>query len=137
VVLDTNVLILGILFKKGSEAKILRSAEEGHIVLCISLEILTEFVNVLSRPKFRLTDKEIQAVTEYVLSFARIREPTSTAEVSVRDPEDLKFLECAKDARAHFLVTGDKDLLAVGRYGYTQILTPAKFLYLTRNSSYS
>jgi len=134
VVLDTNVLVSGILFE-GSEAKILRSAEEGRIVVFLSLEILEEFVDVLSREKFQLSAQEVLTSTEYILSFVKIKEPARTVKICIRDPEDLKFLECAKGARAHFLVTGDKDLLAVRRLDGTQILTPTKFLSLTNDSS--
>jgi len=134
VVLDTNVLVSGILFE-GSEAKILRSAEEGRIVVFLSLEILEEFVDVLSREKFQLSAQEVLTATEYILSFVKIKEPAGAVKIGIRDPEDLKFLACAKRSRAHFLVTRDKDLLAVRTFDGTQILTPAKFLSLTSDSS--
>lgn len=133
VVLDTNVLISGILFE-GSEAEILHSAEVGRIAVFVSLEILGEFVNVLSRPKFQLATQEILAATEYILSFAIVREPTSRVGMRIRDPEDLKFLGCAQAARAHFLVTGDKDLLTIGKFQNTRILTPSQFLSLKRDA---
>lgn len=136
VVLDTNVLVSGILFKDGSEAKILQLAEQGRISVFASLEILIEFVNVISRRKFQLTTQEVLAATEYLLSFVKIREPASTATIPIRDPEDVKFLECARDARAHFLVTGDKDLLTIREFANTQILSPSKFVSLTRHLSH-
>jgi len=135
VVLDTNVLVSGILFE-GNEAKILRSAEEGRIAVFLSLEILEEFVDVLSRKKFQLTAQEVLTATEYILSFVKIKEPARAVKIGIRDPEDLKFFACAKRSRAHFLVTGDKDLLAVRTFDGTQILTPAKFLSLTNDSSH-
>lgn len=136
VVLDANVLVSGILFKDGSEAKILQLGEQGRISVFASLEILIEFVNVISRRKFQLTTQEVLAATEYLLSFVKIREPASTATIPIRDPEDVKFLECARDARAHFLVTGDKDLLTIREFANTQILSPSKFVSLTRHLSH-
>jgi len=135
VVLDTNVLISGVLFKDGTEAKILQLAERGRISVFVSLEILVEFVDVISRRKFQLTTQEILAATEYLLSFVRIREPASVVTIPVRDPEDVKFLECARDARAHFLITGDKDLLTIREFANTQILSPSKFVSLARDLS--
>jgi len=52
-----------------------------------------------------------------------------TAEVHVcRDPDDDFWLELAADASAHYLVTGDEDLLVIKKYGETEIITVAEFL---------
>jgi putative PIN family toxin of toxin-antitoxin system len=45
-----------------------------------------------------------------------------------RDPADDKFLECAVAGAADYLVTGDEDLLAVGRYQGLAIVTAREFL---------
>lgn len=44
-----------------------------------------------------------------------------------RDPDDDKFISCAVDAKALYVVSGDKDLLEVGRYRFVEILTAAEF----------
>ncbi len=44
-----------------------------------------------------------------------------------RDPDDNKFLECAKDARAVFVVSGDKDLLTLKEYGKIKVVTAKEF----------
>ena len=44
------------------------------------------------------------------------------------DPNDNKLLECAEESGADFLVTGDNDLLRLGRFGKTRIITPAWFV---------
>ncbi len=52
------------------------------------------------------------------------------AETSVdvcRDPDDNKFIECAVDAKALYIVSGDKDLLDVGKYGDVKIVTAKEF----------
>jgi putative PIN family toxin of toxin-antitoxin system len=48
-----------------------------------------------------------------------------------RDPKDEMFLECAARARAHFLIAGDKDLLVLGAFEGTQIITPAAYVNAT------
>ena len=47
-----------------------------------------------------------------------------------RDPDDDKILECAERAEADLIVTGDADLLSIGSYGRTHIVTPAAYLIL-------
>lgn len=128
VVLDTNVLVSGILFKEGNEAKILRSADSREIEVFVSPEILKEFAEVVSRPRFQLTSQELSSATEYVLSFAKLIVPRRPVRVNIRDPEDVKFLECVRGAKAHYLVTGDKDLLAMGTFDRARILTPSRFV---------
>jgi predicted nucleic acid-binding protein len=53
-------------------------------------------------------------------------EPRAKIEIC-RDPDDDKFLECAIDARAVHAVSGDKDLLAIGKYEGVEIVTAAEF----------
>ena len=55
-----------------------------------------------------------------------IMEPISHIEVC-RDPDDDKFLECAKDSHALYVVSGDKDLLFIGKYENIQIVTAKDF----------
>ncbi len=45
-----------------------------------------------------------------------------------RDPKDDMFLECAALANADVLVSGDKDLLSLGSYGGTKIVTPLEYV---------
>lgn len=63
VVLDTSVLVSGILFENGKEARILQSATNGEIDVFASVDILAKFVRVISRPKFQLTSLEVSAAS--------------------------------------------------------------------------
>lgn len=60
-----------------------------------------------------------------IQSFVMI-EPNSHIELS-RDPDDDKFLECAKDAKALFIVNGDKDLLVLEKFENIEIITAREF----------
>ena len=53
-------------------------------------------------------------------------EPTTEVHVS-RDQDDDKFIECAIDAKAMYIVSGDKDLLDIASYGGVTIVTAATF----------
>ncbi len=134
VVLDTNILVSGVLFEKGNEAEILHSAANGEIDIIISPDILEEFVDVISRPKFQLTDDDVSAAYQFILSFVKLTVPTGNVRIRIRDSEDLKLLECVQETKARYLVTGDKDLLELGTFNRTLILTPSQFLRKMRSA---
>jgi predicted nucleic acid-binding protein len=53
-------------------------------------------------------------------------------DVLEKDPSDNRFLECAFEGEADYLVTGDQDLLNVGQFQKITILTPREFLRVLR-----
>ena len=55
-----------------------------------------------------------------------IVDPVTRVEVC-RDPDDNKFISCAIDSRALYVVSGDKDLLVIGEYDGVDIVTAAEF----------
>src|SRR6267143_1300284 len=93
-VIDTNVLVSGIFFPKGNEAQILGYTIEGRAVLLASLDTLEELRKVLTRPKFQLTQPEVLAIFQMVLSRWEIVLNPEKAEARCRDPDDQKFLGC-------------------------------------------
>jgi len=127
-VMDTNVLVSGIFFPKGNEAQILGYTIEGRAVLLASLDTLEELREVLTRPKFQLTQPEALAIFQMVLSRCEIVLNPEKAEARCRDPDDQKFLDCAVAGKADYLVTGDPDLLVMDRVGRTLILTGARLV---------
>ncbi len=127
-VMDTNVLASGIFFSKGNEAQILGYTIEGRAVLLASLDTLEELREVLTRPKFQLTQPEALALFQMVLSRCEIVLNPEKAEARCRDPDDQKFLDCAVAGKADYLVTGDPDLLVMERVGGTLILTGAQLV---------
>lgn len=125
VVADTNVIVSA--FASGGNPKaILLLAASGAIEIFASEAILEEVTRVLTGPKFRWTHSRlVDAVTGLP---ARIIDPGPSRLALVRDHDDNRILECAVAARAHYLVTGDRDLLILERYFRTRILTPRQFL---------
>ncbi len=91
-----------------------------------SLEILAEYREVLSRPKFKLAPIEILAAFQTVLSLCEMVLDTRKARAECRDPDDQKFLDCATTAKANLLVTGDQDLLVMRQVERTRIVSAGR-----------
>jgi putative PIN family toxin of toxin-antitoxin system len=94
-----------------------------------AIAILDEYLRVLSYPKFELSEKEIkELIEEEILPYAEVVKPKRRLRVIERDPADNKFLECAVAGKAGVIISGDKDLLSLGRYRKIRIQSPAQFL---------
>lgn len=130
VVIDTNVLVSGLLF--GGEPGRLRDLWiGGRIVPLVSKETFAEIVKVLAYPKFRLTAAEIDMLVEQeLLPHFQVVDVTEDASGVCRDPHDDQFLALADSGGASHLVTGDQDLLVLKRYGKTKIVSVNNFLRL-------
>jgi putative PIN family toxin of toxin-antitoxin system len=126
IVLDTNVLVSGLAYPAGNPGRILSAWREGGLDLVLSRYILDEMVRVLPRlPRITLTPSEIRDLADSFLFLAEIVEPSAKPDETLRDPADQLVLGTLRAAQADYLVTGDKDLLALGeRY---PIVTPAFF----------
>jgi putative PIN family toxin of toxin-antitoxin system len=128
VVLDSNALVSALLFS-GVSSKLVSLWQNGLIAPLLSREILDEYLRVLSYPKFALSEEEIkELIQEEILPFAEVVKPKRRLRVVRRDPSDNKFLECAVAGKANVIISGDKDLLSLGRYRQIRIQSPAQFL---------
>ena len=67
-----------------------------------------------------------RAILSPLIKTIEIIEPVTRVEI-YRDPDDNKFLECAKDSHALYIVSGDKDLLVIEQFGNIQIVTAKDF----------
>jgi len=125
VVLDTNVFISAFLFG-GKPKLILNWAEQGRFTLCYSDPIRKEVEGVLAE-KFHWPPEMINlACSLYWTSSLRVKPKRKVKACS--DPDDDRVLECAVEAQAEFIVTGDKHLLSMLQFERTLILTPDQFL---------
>lgn len=128
VVLDTNVLVSALLFT-GISSELLPLWQRNAIMVLLSRSILEEYLRVLSYPKFQLSEAEIKnLIEEELLPYVEVVNPRRRLRVVKRDPADNKFLECAITGKAQVIISGDKDLLSIGRYRSISIQSPAKFL---------
>lgn len=126
VVLDANVLVSGLAYPRGIPGIIVDTWRRGGLEIVLSHYILDEMVRVLPRLSAnRRTPREIRDLAESFLVLAEIVTPDSGIEPALRDPADQQVLGTLLSSRADYLITGDKDLLALAeRY---PIVTPAAF----------
>ena len=127
IILDTNLWISFLITKDFSKIDEILFSKQS--ILVFSKELLDEFLEVAKRPKFRRfflqTDIEniLETIDEYA-DFVNVR-----AEVNIcRDPKDNFLLALSIDGNANFLITGDKDLLDLKKFGETKIISIAEFL---------
>lgn len=128
VVLDTNTLVSALLFK-GSLAGLVALWQSSRFTPIFSRETFSEFNAVLEYPKFSLTAQEISfIIQEEVLPYFEVVDGDEQVTGICRDPDDDKFIACAVSASAEFIVSGDKDLLDIGRFKNIRIISPSDFL---------
>jgi len=133
VVLDTNVIVSGLLAADSLPATILDLALQGKIHAAVSLSILAEMDRVLRRPRFGFEPRKIGSFLALFKSRSKLVSPKKTLNLCRGDSSDNRFLECAEAAKAEFLVTGNKSHFPP-RHMNTLVVTPREFwdAYLLR-----
>ena len=137
VVFDSNILISAFLVKGGASYHLLEAARRGLILLYLSDEILEETQTVLLtyeriRKRYRYSDDSVMKFVQGVRFGAHPVSDLPSIQVS-RDPKDDMVVATAMKAKAHYLVTRDKDLLVLKRYKTRgKILPPEEFLKILR-----
>ncbi|MGH7885998.1 MAG: putative toxin-antitoxin system toxin component, PIN family [Thermodesulfobacteriota bacterium] len=130
VVLDTNILLSALLFKKRT-SEIVDLWKKEEITPFFTIYTFDEFKKALEYSKFSLTEDEIYSIIyKDVIPFFQVVEDTENIRGVCSDPDDDKFLSCAVSCKADFIVTGDKDLLILKLYKKVPILTPREFVEL-------
>ena len=128
VVIDTNVIVSGILFG-GIPGELIPLWKSGRIKPLASKKIIEEYIKVLAYPKFELSETEINYILyNEILTYFDIIQTKDTPVIIKVDPSDDKFIHCAKAGKAIAIISGDQHLLNLKTYQKTKILTPAKFL---------
>ena len=128
IVFDTNVYVSALGVRRGKAELALRLAKRGAFDLVISPEILSETREKLLGAKFGLSGSELDQAESFIKGFAAIVEPELRLSV-LEDEPDNRILECAVEAGASAIVTGDKELLALKSYEGIGIMTVAELLY--------
>lgn len=125
-VVDTNILVSAVL---GGALKVIVDAWKAQkFTLIVSEPIVHEYLDVLNRPKFKLTQEELSATTDFLLTLAEFVTPLETVSAIVADPTDNKFLDAALAANADYLVSGDAHILDLESFRGIPILTARKFI---------
>lgn len=129
--MDTNVLISGVFFG-GFPRKILSEVVKNKLIACATTEIVDEYEEIVQEMIERKQGHINRNLLSPLIKAMEIIEPITQVKMS-RDPDDDKFLGCAKDAHALYIVSGDKDLLVLEQFENIQIVTAKEFCekYLT------
>ena len=131
VVLDTGVLVSGLIRPQGTTGEVLRALRAGRFTAVYTTHMLVEVIDVLGRPAFRskyhIQPNDITALVNLIRLRAQLVIPGKTV-TACRDPKDNKFLEAALAGEADVLATGDSDLLELHPFAGVEILRPAEFL---------
>jgi len=131
VVVDTNVLVSGLLNPHGAPGEIVRLLAKGTLTIYYDSRVLREYHDVFRRSKFKF-DKT--AVADFLL-FLQAEGESSVGlplKKPLPDPHDEKFLEVALAGLAECLITGNARHLPVSLTKLVKILSPAQFITLIR-----
>ena len=127
IILDTNLWISFLISKKFNQID--KLIENKEITIIFSDELIEEFINVVSRPKFKkyFSKKDIEKVLEYFDQFGELINVKSNIQIC-RDEKDNFLLNLSVDSEAAYLISGDKDLLVLEKIEETKIMTFADFI---------
>jgi len=126
VVFDTNIFISAFITPGSQAEKAVLRIIEGKDVLFLTKGILDELLFILST-KFSRDKEEISRVAVFLSEMAEWVEPSEEINV-LRDGPDNRILECAFSGNADIIVTGDRELLRLKRYGKTEIISLKEYL---------
>jgi putative PIN family toxin of toxin-antitoxin system len=126
VVIDTNIFISS--FFGGVPREIIDLWKNGKIILCLSQNIVEEYIEVLNR--FGLKDQ--QELLKLIKLFAEgynsiFAAKTPQIKVVKDDPDDNKFIECAVELESKMIISGDTHLKEIKKYIDIEIMSPREF----------
>ena len=135
VVLDTNIIVSALLKENSIPAFILLLTLQDKIRLYLTNEIFSEYQGVLKRKKFKsLSSAKVDRLLSQIKKQALWVKPRILVNAIQKDPADNKFLECAAEADADFLITGNTRHFSFKQFNKTKIVTPREFINLILNN---
>jgi len=127
IVLDTNVLVSGILKPFSIPGEIVRRIGSGNLTLCFDARILAEYREVLHRPKFKIDKDDISIVLDFIQESGEWGLATPLLQ-KLPDRDDEAFLEIAIGSKVKYLITGNKKDFPIRKEYKISILTPREFI---------
>jgi len=128
VVLDTNIIVSAIIFKR--EVSTLMALWHNEAIKpVITKGIFDEILAVLEYPKFKLTQQERDyIINEEIIPFFDVIEDNHPDISICIDKDDNKFISCALSAKAKYIISGDKELLEIKKYHDIHIISFNDFM---------
>ena len=127
IVLDTNVLVSGLLTPYGSSGEIVRLVSAGVLVVQYDARVILEYQDVLLRPKFQFDIQHIDTLLAYIEQNGQV---ISAGPLKKRlpDPDDEPFIEIAISGRAACLITGNKKHFPKKSRQGIKVFSPSEFV---------
>lgn len=125
IVVDTNVFISGVFFG-GYPRKVLESIIHRSVLGYATQEIVDEYNEIILEMIVRKSGKLSPDIMQTFVEHLELIEAQTEIHIC-RDPEDDKFIGCALDSGAMYIVSGDKDLLSLQKYNHVTIVTAKEF----------
>ena len=129
IVLDTNVLVAGLLSPHGPPAAILNLLMTGAVTLCFDGRILDEYRSVLQRPKFGFEIQRAEEILSYFEATGEMIVPTPL-DLALPDPADAMFVEVGAAAAVDRIVTGNLKHFPAKVRRRISIISPREFVDL-------
>ncbi len=124
VVVDTNVLISGVINPYGKPANILNLILERKLVLCIDSRIYNEYERVFLSPKFSFPEEHVRILLNFIKNRSIFVSPLPTR-AKLLDESDLPFLEVAISENAPIITGNSKHFKNMNE---VKVFTPAEFI---------
>jgi putative PIN family toxin of toxin-antitoxin system len=124
-VLDTNVVVSGLLSPFGPPGRLIDALLARKLLLAIDDRVLLEYREVLLRPKFQFDCDKVQSFLA-IMSFQFPVQAIRVKGISAADPDDTKFLEVAVASKANALITGNTKHYPSATRGNVRVLKPAE-----------
>ena len=131
IVLDTNVIVSGLLTPFGSSGEIVRMISTVKLILEYDSRILLEYQEVLNRPKFQFDKDQIDSLIDYIRKNGQAVSP-GPLNRNLPDPDDAPFLEVAIEGKTEYLVTGNKVHYPKKFREGIKVLSPTEFINIYR-----
>ncbi len=131
VVVDTNVIVSGLLSPFSASGEIIRMAASGDLILCYDARVLSEYTDVLNRPKFKFPHELVAVFLDQIRN-SGVASSGIPLELKLPDPDDEPFLEIALSEKAVCLITGNIRHFPPKCRNSMKVLSPSDFIIFYR-----
>lgn len=127
VVIDTNVIVSGLLKPFSPSGEILRWVADGRLCLCYDVRILLEYEEVLRREKFGFDADQVAILVDMIREMG-LCVTGNPLKIPLPDPADEMFVESAGTPECGILVTGNRKHFPTKACGNVKVLSPREFV---------
>ena len=134
IVVDANLFASALIKPDSNPGRILQLVKENQVELVLSPPIIREIKRILLYPKIAKyhckNAHQLDAYFEDILLFSLMVEGENIPDVIKDDPADNKYLACAHEGEANYILSGEHHLLELGTYKGIPVVTATDFFSL-------